>query len=132
MIHIDNILVKVVAVILTIGLLYSVIYTFNNTRQITETMVIQENTLDKLKQDSILSINDENIDTVKGGDVIAAIRHYQNEDIKITVKVGNTTRTYTNTLYKASDFSLPEIDFYESIFNYSISGTNKTITFIKQ
>lgn len=128
----DNIIVKIVSISIIVFMIISSFRIFDNSLATTKISVEKNGYIAKISKEEILKINDES-KLLKGGDVIAAIRYYADQpDVTIRVTVGGVTRSYTTTLYTSSDFSIPELSFYEAHFEFFRSTDQKTIYFTKE
>ena len=99
--------------VLILGLIATVtIPIFRGNMDIIHSVAKKEEEISKIKSSDIVNI-DKN--TVKGSDVIGAIRFYKNDDtvtIKV-IKLGGGTETYTTQDYNGASFSIP----YEGVFD---------------
>lgn len=127
----DDAVIKILSISAILGLLlfggFSLMDNSMNTIRLAADQVPYAS---KIKREDIVKISDDSLD-LEGGDVIAAIRYYSDDpNISVSVTARGTTRTYTNTQYKASDFGLSELAFYEASFSFSRSENGKNIYFI--
>lgn len=88
----------------------------------------QTSTLNKVQEENL--VFDKTKNTVKGSDVISAIRYYKNDTtVKITVTKGGVTKTYIAENYNQAAFNIPLETKFHAAYTYTTEQKLQSIEY---